>query len=360
VIATGFNAEQQNDIVNTEAKKIIHTLEDEQKAEQILSTGPSSDTIEFSVSDPIGVSIPNDSEDKIIKHTLFDEEESDTELPFDGFIDTTEKIKNIAVSYEEINIHHVAEFEEVDINDIDVNEFVIVDSDIDDFDDDEEIDDVEINEEFVEVDRNSDKEEQMLMFDMPMSSVSPDSKETEKKQSLESVELKMEATTKNVEDIEVTDPIEVVPITEISGEGVKRYSLDDYQEMEELLNEVKPVADEITDEEIVFEKKTTKAPPKEETNDELPADPINSPISKLLSERTEERKRKMKEFNYKFRNSASQIDEIEKEPAYKRAGIELDETIDTDSKISRTSINIDDDDDIELRSNNSFLHDNVD
>lgn len=29
VIATGFNAEQQHEIVNTEAKKIIHTLEED-------------------------------------------------------------------------------------------------------------------------------------------------------------------------------------------------------------------------------------------------------------------------------------------------------------------------------------------
>jgi cell division protein FtsZ len=360
VIATGFNAEQQNDIVNTEAKKIIHTLEDEQKAEQILSTGPSSDSIDFSVGDPTGFSETVDSAEKIIKHTLFDEEELDKELPFDGFVDTTEVIKNIGVSFEEIRIHHIAEFEQVDINDIDVNEFVIVDADTDDFDDDEEIDDVEINEEFVEVNRNKDEEEQMLMFDMPASSISHDMKESKKSQPIKSVELKTESTEKRLEEIEVNDPIEVVPITEISGEGVKRYSLDDYQEMEELLNEAKPITDEITNEEIVFEKRTTKAPEKKESNEDLPADPINSPISKLLSERTEERKRKMKEFNYKFRNSASQIDEIEKEPAYKRAGIELDETIDTNSKISRTSINIDDDDDIELRSNNSFLHDNVD
>jgi cell division protein FtsZ len=68
----------------------------------------------------------------------------------------------------------------------------------------------------------------------------------------------------------------------------------------------------------------------------------------------------MKEFNYKFRNSASKIEDIEKQPAYKRAGIELDETGNSgDTNISRTSVNTDDDD-IELRSNNSFLHDNVD
>ena len=36
IIATGFGADQQNQIVNTEAKKIIHTLEDDQPIEQVL------------------------------------------------------------------------------------------------------------------------------------------------------------------------------------------------------------------------------------------------------------------------------------------------------------------------------------
>jgi cell division protein FtsZ len=90
-------------------------------------------------------------------------------------------------------------------------------------------------------------------------------------------------------------------------------------------------------------------------------DPLNTPISKLLSARTEERKRKMKEFNYKFRNSASKIDEIEKQPAYKRMGIELEDTTqDSAAQISRTTINLDDDDALDMRTNNSFLHDNVD
>jgi cell division protein FtsZ len=362
VIATGFNAEQQNDIANTEAKKIIHTLEDEQKAEQILSTGPTSDPIDFPAAETFEKSGMDGSADDIIKHTLFDEEELNLELPFDGYIDTSEKIKNMEVSYEEISIHHIAEFEQIDINDIDVNEFVIVNSDVDDFDDDDdEIDDVDINEEFVEVDRRPAKEEQMLMFDMPTSSVAQETNEPDELEPMRSIDLKSGSITKNVEEIEVNDPIEVVPITEVTEAGIKRYSLDDYQEMEELLDDAKPVAEAETDKEIVFEKRTVKALEKKKTKDKNePADPINSPISKLLSERTEERKRKMKEFNYKFRNSASQIDEIEKEPAYKRAGIELDETIVTDSKISRTSINIDDDNDIELRSNNSFLHDNVD
>ena len=36
IIATGFGSDQQNQIVNTEAKKIIHTLEDDQPIEQFL------------------------------------------------------------------------------------------------------------------------------------------------------------------------------------------------------------------------------------------------------------------------------------------------------------------------------------
>ncbi|HBY68734.1 MAG TPA: cell division protein FtsZ, partial [Flavobacteriaceae bacterium] len=76
--------------------------------------------------------------------------------------------------------------------------------------------------------------------------------------------------------------------------------------------------------------------------------------------RTEERKKKMKDFNYKFRNSGSRIEDIENQPAYKRMGIDLDDKRDSEGSLSRTSVNSDDDDDIELRSNNSFLHDNVD
>ena len=49
---------------------------------------------------------------------------------------------------------------------------------------------------------------------------------------------------------------------------------------------------------------------------------------------------------------------MEKEPAFKRAGIDLD---DVDSvKVSRTNISEDSNGETNLRTNNSFLHDNVD
>jgi len=75
--------------------------------------------------------------------------------------------------------------------------------------------------------------------------------------------------------------------------------------------------------------------------------------------RAEERKRKMHAYNYKFKNS-HRLEEIEKKPAFQRQGVELDE-LPTDSDRSRTTVNIDENDDIQLRgNNNSFLHDNVD
>ena len=347
VIATGFNAEQQHDIANTEAKKITHYLEEEQCAEQMLLTNPTESQSELTkeiINEPVS---ENSDTEPVIKHTLFeDEKETKSEIPFEGYVETSESLKNIDVSYDDIDIHLLAEFVEIDINEIDVKEFVIVDT---------EIDEEDTSEEFIEVERESEKEEQILMFDLPVSPTTK--KHTEKHKSEEEPEI----ITSNIEDIEVKDPIEVVPVTEITDEGIKRYSLDDYQEMENVLNEAKPPQkDDVSDEEIIFSTKTIDTPEVSEKDDNETSDPLNSSISKLLRDRTEERKIKMKEFNYKFRNSSSHIDDIEKQPAYRRMGVELDETTENDTNISRTSVNVDDDDDIELRSNNSFLHDNVD
>ena len=160
----------------------------------------------------------------------------------------------------------------------------------------------------------------------------------------------------------MNEHVEVAPITEVTKEKTITYSLDNYQEMEDHLNEAKPkeFEDELSDEEITFETRIVESPKTEEEPKNEPEDPINMPISKLLTERTEIRKRQMKEFNYKFNKKPSHIDEIEKQPAYKRMGIELDEISNQEANISRTSLNADEENDIDLRTNNSFLHDNVD
>jgi cell division protein FtsZ len=357
VIATGFNAEQQNEIVNTEAKKIIHTLDDEQKAVQDLSAHPTVSPIKST--NHKNTSPKNPDVEPVIVHSLFEEEQEEIEvvavkekkgeLPFEGYIETTEFIKNLPVDATSVDIHYLAEFQQLQINEIDVMDFEIIELDTQIS---EEVINETIGEEFTE----SLEEDQILMFDLPIH-FEGDKKKVAASGKLEEEE-EPELLIKKIEDIEVR-AVEVVPVTELSDKGVKRYSLDDYEEMELHFNNAKPsVKEDVTEEELQFKMKTVEAPDtKKELNE--PADPLNSPISKLLSDRTEERKRKMKEFNYKFRNSASKIEDIEKQPAYKRMGIELDENDSDSTNLSRTSVNTDDDD-IDLRSNNSFLHDNVD
>jgi len=400
VIATGFDAEQQNEITNTETKKIIHTLGDEAKAQLDLTPNVTATQVVLPPQTKRDVATSEVSQEPIIVHTLFEEEEQEPEAfqqvapqtqqePFEGYIATTDLIKNIDVESNLVDIHFLAEFEQLVINEISVNNFEVIQPEIVSPKaveetqptevtalDQDAVAEFEIND--IEEDVIPEKEaaqEPMLMFDMPLHD-SPHEQDTvvhsleepvivqEIEETALEIELQPEVVATDVEDIEVTDHLEVVPVSEVSKGGVvTRYSLDDYTAKEEELTsataaQAPQVTEVLVEEELVFETKIVEPAPQEKELENAPQDPMNTPISKLLRDRTEERKRKMKDFNYKFRNSASKIDDIEKQPAYKRAGIELDD-VSSEVHLSRTSVS-DDDDEIELRSNNSFLHDNVD
>ena len=400
VIATGFDAEQQNEITNTETKKIIHTLGDEAKAQLDLTPNVTATQVVLPPQTKRDVATSEVSQEPIIVHTLFEEEEQEPEAfqqvapqtqqePFEGYIATTDLIKNIEVESNLVDIHFLAEFEQLVINEISVNNFEVIQpeivspkaveetqpTEVTALDQDAvaefEINDIEEN----LIPEKEAAQEPMLMFDMPLHD-SPHEQDTvvhsleepvivqEIEETALEIELQPEVVATDVEDIEVTDHLEVVPVSEVSKGGVvTRYSLDDYTAKEEELTsataaQAPQVTEVLVEEELVFETKIVEPAPQEKELENAPQDPMNTPISKLLRDRTEERKRKMKDFNYKFRNSASKIDDIEKQPAYKRAGIELDD-VSSEVHLSRTSVS-DDDDEIELRSNNSFLHDNVD
>ena len=400
VIATGFDAEQQNEITNTETKKIIHTLGDEAKAQLDLTPNVTATQVVLPPQTKRDVTTREVSQEPIIVHTLFEEDEQEPEAsavvtplaqkePFEGYIATTDLIKNIDVESNLVDIHFLAEFEQLVINEISVNNFEVIQPEIvspkavEDTQPTEvtpveqaPVAEFEIND--IEEDVIPEKEtaqEPMLMFDMPLHDSSHEQDTVvhsleepvivqEQEETALEIELQPEVVAADVEDIEVTDHLEVVPVSEVSKDGVvTRYSLDDYTAKEEELTgataaQAPQVTEVLVEEELVFETKIVEPAPQEKELENAPQDPMNTPISKLLRDRTEERKRKMKDFNYKFRNSASKIDDIEKQPAYKRAGIELDD-VSSEVHLSRTSVS-DDDDEIELRSNNSFLHDNVD
>ena len=66
----------------------------------------------------------------------------------------------------------------------------------------------------------------------------------------------------------------------------------------------------------------------------------------------------MVEFNYRF-NKNLKTEELEREPAYKRQKVDFNSE-ENESSISNTTIGEDSSKTDVLRTNNSFLHDNVD
>ncbi len=326
VIATGFDIDQQNEIVNTEAKKIIHTLEDEQRAERDLTSQNVDHRLEEEV-----------EQEPVIKHTLVDDLED--ELGMD-LIPTTNYIKNFSVFYEEV-IEEVAQVE------VSEDDFVIIDST-------ETIKNIEVVDP-QELSTEKEEDQFALGFDLPLGT--DIDKSEEDKENVITFDLE-----DDVKELDVKDHIEVIPVLEYNKEGETRYSLDDYMELENKLTGAKSKAEEfepkIVENELVFEKKTLETT-EEEVQPEGEIDPMNSPLDKLLKERADERRRKLKDFNYKFQNNVNSIEEIEKEPAYKRQGIDLTENP-NESKVSRTTLGEDSNGEIQLRTNNSFFEDNVD
>jgi len=318
VIATGFDVDQQDDIVNSEAKKIIHTLEEGQKAVHNLTP---KNVVHQLVEEEI------DSTEQVVKHTLTDEFEELDLIP------TTNYIKNFNVFYEEVIAENVSEDDFIIIDNTNVlKDFDVVDAEV--------VHGIEAEEDQME-----------MSFDLPL--VTDNQEESDN-----TIVFSLD---EEVSEIDVNDHIEVIPVLEYNKEGETRYSLDDYMELENKLTGAKSKAEQfepkIIEDELVFERKTIAAKNVSDTEKEV--DPMDSPLEDLLRERADERRRKLKDFNYKFQNSLSNIDEIEKEPAYKRQGVDLKDNP-ADGRVSRTSLSEDSNDEIQLRSNNSFLHDNVD
>ncbi|MDO7171954.1 cell division protein FtsZ [Mariniflexile sp. AS56] len=349
IIATGFNIEQQDEISNTETKKVVHSLVSEDLDVKSKEKEPV-------IIAPV-IELKEKQEPPIVKHTLeLDVEEEETfkfEKPVVkeervskpsannniDLIPTSELLKNMKVVYEEVS----SSFE--DEEDFIIKPVTRMSKA------DKDVADIEVISDY------SEEEKQItLTFDLPLST-------NEKVERIQEVEEDMPSmkVDEDIKKIPVNDYVELIPVNETNEKGDVRYALEDYFEVESSINkkqvETKEIVEEL-DQEIVFEKKVVKAPaPKENLDEDF--DPMNSPISDILKERAEERRRKMKDFNYKF-NSAK-IEDIERVPAYRRQGVNLDEAKhSSETDLSRSSVGFDDNDDIQIRSNNSFLHDNVD
>ncbi|QXP65463.1 cell division protein FtsZ [Polaribacter sp. AHE13PA] len=300
IVATGFAADQQSTITNTEVKKIVHTLEDEQKAtydfsEKTITKAPS-------LNEPL----TNAVEEKVV-HTL----EEEVVTPKSNLVKTTNEIVNMAVDYDEVEVEVAAE-----------DDFVITDV--------TPVQEVQAIEEPKAVQPH-------LLFDLPLNP-------------------KAEVETPKVNEMEATQAEEVVFERKVVE---KRYVLEDFDAQPTIGKSSGIVEKKSVEEEVNFELKT-RAPQAEVNQIETQSEEV-SPLDLTITElqkRAEERRKTMKGFNYKFNDQMSKnIDEIERQPAYKRLGINLD----TNSSISSTETSIKKNtDEISFKSNNSFLHDNVD
>lgn len=351
IIATGFNVEQQNGIVNTETKKIIHSLDGEHKLERDLTNK----TVE--VFTAINTPVTEVKEEKIVFELIEDELE----------VKTPEVIDSSASEQAEQTFTAVASIGENDliamnhfIRNLDVT-FEIV-SPINDID--FKVTTPEVNEMKV-VEPIIEKEEEQITFtfDMPAMPTFERVEQVEKIEAVEETKIVFDLS-ESVNEIVVNEPVQFVPVTELNEGGIIKYSLEEYMELENDLLNSKPSAATIVEEPIAEELNITM---KVETTEKPSAivshfediSPVEMTIEETLKHRADDRRKKLKEFNYKFHNNPSKIEEMEKEPAYKRLGVDLSNNTQVDTN-SRMSIGIDSNDDTQLRSNNSFLHDNVD
>jgi cell division protein FtsZ len=341
IIATGFNEEQQNGILSIEAKKIIHSLDGEHKLERDLTQKPV-EVFQTKIESPIEF-----NEEKII-FELIEEEIESTEGEF------VQKIANVVSDISENELIAMNQF----IRNLDVT-FEIV-SPINDIDFNvatPEALEMKVVEPIIDENLKQVQEEQITFtFDMP----------AVKLETIETIDESRVVFDLSAEarDIEVNEHVQFVPVTELNEGGIIKYSLEEYMEVENDLLNSKPVA-KVVEEPIAEELKITMKQmetekPQSFVNQFEDVSPVEMTIEETLKHRADERRRKLKEFNYKFHNNPSRVDEMEKEPAYKRHGIDLSNNTQTNNASSRMSLGTDSNDDLQIRSNNSFLHDNVD
>jgi cell division protein FtsZ len=324
IIATGFNVEQQKEIVNTAPEKIIHSLEEDQKIVRDL-TQKTVDIFQNTID-----SKPSNDE-KIVFDLMQEEEEeiivvtpkatsNENEL-----IQMNEFLRNLDVTFEIVSPIKETDFQftlPTSVNEIKVKDAQIIRQEI----------------------------QSLFTFDIPA-----EKPKTAEPKSLFDI-------TEETKQIEVKQPIEFVPITEVEKDGIIKYSLEEYMEVENDILNSKPIADvktEVIPEELKITMKVQEAKSPDFPTHFDAISPVEMTIEETLKMRADDRRRKLKDFNYKFQNNNSKFEDLEKEPAYKRSGIELQNNQNKPSQ-SRTSLGSDSNNETQLRSNNSFLHDNVD
>ena len=348
IIATGFNSDQQHEIVNTEAKKVIHTLEEDQPFVHDL-TEKKEVTSAFSA--PI---ITSEVKEPVVKFTLEDdlvEEVAETSMeqalvqkniPDDTQILLTEDLLDLDVVFEEVGVEEAVAEIEVEPEFISPS-FVLEEKS-------------EIEEEFV-------INEVVNLRDIEVIDAEHLTPELEEENQI-SFEFDLplaKAEVSAVQPIHFEEPVVIseiqVPVKETVVEEVPTvFQLEETAPLEELALPVSEV--KLNDIDVEYKVVTKESTP-EETTKVRDSNPFDRSIDESVNSENEKRKEQLKKFNYTFKNNINRIEEMEKQPAYKRMGFDIDAAPEASGN-SQMTLDTDSNEDIQFRSNNSFLHDNVD
>ncbi len=324
IIATGFDVDQQNDIVNTEPKKIIHTLESEQKMEHILIS-------------------ENENKNSMLNTNLVAEEYESNEIDKPNYsILLTEEVLDIDVEYEKIEYNNPDQRLRNDNqskSDLDTK--------FDDFNDNfiindlsEDINQFEIEDE--EILESNQKNQTSFDFDISLGKFNEDiNNENEIK-----FDLKKDVSIpKDINDHKTKHPSDVD--ININNESIGQDSKISFVKKDNGIANFEIADIEVNDPEVL-------SPKIEDQN------PFEKSIDQTSIDEKKNRMIHLKEFNYSFNNSTNKIDELEKQPAYKRSGLNLEDDHINNENNSDIIIQTDEDENVNLKSNNSFLHDNAD
>ena len=348
IIATGFNSDQQHEIVNIEAKKIIHTLEEDQSFSQDLTNhkkinkeenlNPNRELNNFS---------PSKNTDKSEKLNFLQTSKLDDQ---NNLIRTDNNIKNIeTISSQVLPNTNENDFKNEDFIDenelleseeiIDFGEINELDSSQIKFDFNENLDDSKktgtnksnIGDEIEFTNfENNDSENLNVNSQIEKGHNS----ETEIKENLIKDDFDLNSLTDNNDDNSKID--------EQSG-NLELGNID----VDDLNIKIKKIGDanDLNEQKIEVDLKS-------ET-------PFDNSIEETIKKSNNFSKEELKKFNYSFQNNIKRINEMDKQPAYKRLGYNIDQK-NENKKNSPLTLDKDKNDEVQLRSNNSFLHDNVD
>ena len=273
VIATGFAEDQQNNLVNSETKKVIYTLDEDQTIEKKLIEE------EDNIYDNEVETIKYDSNYNISK---------DNQIKIDSQIN--EILRDIEVEYEQV------EYEMID-NEL-INEIEVFDIE-------------EVNSGNIENNQsNEDKITDGLFSD----------------------KLDLESVSESVEFVKL--------------------DLDEEENIEDEISENENEDESMNNENITLDQDISI-----EINNEN-SHAFENPIEVDPLDENRLRRESLKKYNYVFKDGNSSVEDLEKEPAYKRMGIQIKNNINNHEVESKTVLN--ENNKIEFPEPNTYLHDNVD